>query len=229
MSNHTSTDSDLGSLTSIDAVLTLSPVIPVVVLDDPADAVPLARALHAGGVPVIEVTLRTAAGLEAITRIATACPEVTVGAGTVTSPAQADAVARASARFVVTPGSAPALLDAVATTGLPVLPGAVTPSELVALIERGQDTVKFFPAEQSGGVGYLRALAGPFPGVRFCPTGGIDAGNAADYLALPSVRCVGGSWLTPASAIREAAWDVIEHRARQAVAHLASLTSHGTD
>jgi 2-dehydro-3-deoxyphosphogluconate aldolase/(4S)-4-hydroxy-2-oxoglutarate aldolase len=183
------------------SLLDVSPVIPVVVLDDPAAAVPMARALLDGGVRVIEVTLRTDAALESIRRIAAEVPDALVGAGTVTRPEHAAAAARAGARFLVTPGVTDDVLDAATDTGLPVLPGAATVSEAMRLVERGFAELKFFPAAAAGGPPYLRAIAGPLPDLRFCPTGGVSASSAPDYLALPNVPCVGGSWLTPADAL----------------------------
>lgn len=197
-------------------VVDLAPVIPVVVLDDPAVAVPLARALVAGGLPAIEVTLRTPTALACIERIAAEVPDAVVGAGTVLVPEQADAAVRAGAAFLVSPGATPRLLGALADSGVPYLPGAATASEVMALAERGIGEVKFFPAEAAGGVPYLKSLAGPLPDVRFCPTGGITAGTAGSYLALPNVACVGGSWLTPADALAAGAWDRVEQLAREA-------------
>lgn len=178
------------------SLLTISPVVPVVVIGDAADAVPTAEALLRGGVGIIEVTLRTPAALAAIERIAAEAPGIVVGAGTVTTPESADAAARAGAKFLVTPGSTDRVLDAAAATGLPVLPGAATVSEAMRLAERGHTELKFFPAEAAGGVPYLKSIAGPLPDLRFCPTGGITAATAPSYLALPNVGCVGGSWLT---------------------------------
>ena len=197
-------------------LLSLSPVIPVVVIDDVADAVPLARALARGGIPVMEITLRTEAGLGAIERVAAEVPETTVGAGTVTTPEEAAAARRAGARFIVTPGATDRLLAAVLDTGLPLLPGASTLTEILRLREHGQQAVKFFPAEAAGGAAYLSAVAGPVPDVRFCPTGGITPANAASYLALPNVGCVGGSWLTPRAEVRAGDWAAIERLAAQA-------------
>jgi 2-dehydro-3-deoxyphosphogluconate aldolase/(4S)-4-hydroxy-2-oxoglutarate aldolase len=197
-------------------LLSISPVIPVVVIDDAADAVPLARALARGGVRIMEITLRTPAGLGAIERVAAEVPETTVGAGTVTTPEEADAARRAGARFIVTPGATDRLLGAVLDTGLPLLAGASTLTEILRLREHGQQAVKFFPAEASGGAAYLRAVAGPVPDVRFCPTGGISRANAAEYLALPNVGCVGGSWLTPGAAVRSGDWPAIELLAAEA-------------
>jgi 2-dehydro-3-deoxyphosphogluconate aldolase/(4S)-4-hydroxy-2-oxoglutarate aldolase len=177
-------------------LLELSPVMPVVVIDDADDAVPTARALLAGGIGVIELTLRTPAALAAIERVATEVPDIVIGAGTVTSPGQAKQAADAGARFLVTPGCTDAVVDACFETGLPFLPGASTVSEAMRLAERGLTAMKFFPAEASGGVAFLKAIAGPLPSLRFCPTGGITVASAPSYLALPNVGCIGGSWLT---------------------------------
>lgn len=199
-----------------DALLDLAPVLPVVVLDDAAAAVPLARALAAGGLPAIEVTLRTPAGLPAIERIAAEVPEAVVGAGTVTAPEQARAAAAAGAAFLVSPGSTAQLRRAVADTGVPALPGVSTVSEAMALLEEGTTAMKFFPAEAAGGRAYLKSLAGPLPQARFCPTGGITVDSAADYLALPNVGCVGGTWLAPGEAVAAGDWTRITALARQA-------------
>jgi len=199
-------------------LLTVSPVVPVVVVDDVAQAVPLARALARGGVGIIEITLRTAAGLGAIERVAAEVPEILTGAGTVTTPEEVEAVRRAGAQFIVTPGSPPRLLESVLDAGLPVLAGSSTLTEMMRLAEQGLTAMKFFPAEASGGRPYLSAVAGPMPGLRFCPTGGISAANAADYLALPNVGCVGGSWLTPGEAVAAGDWARIEDLAREAAA-----------
>lgn len=195
-----------------------APVIPVVVIDDAAAAVPLARALVAGGLPVIEVTLRTPAAAAAIAAIARSVPEAIVGAGTVLGADDLALAIRSGARFGVSPGATPALLDAVARHRLPFLPGAATASEAMALLERGFAMQKFFPAESMGGVGALRALAGPLPQVRFCPTGGVGASNASQYLALANVVCVGGSWVAPPDAIKAGDFARIEELARAAVA-----------
>ncbi|MBB6121621.1 bifunctional 4-hydroxy-2-oxoglutarate aldolase/2-dehydro-3-deoxy-phosphogluconate aldolase [Nocardiopsis algeriensis] len=199
-------------------ILDLAPVMPVVVIDDLEAAVPLARALVAGGLPGIEVTLRTPAALSAIERIAAEVPEAVVGAGTVVTPDQARAASDAGARFLVSPGCTASLASAMADTGLPFLPGASTASEAMALLERGLTELKFFPAEASGGAAFLKSLLGPLPQVRFCPTGGITSASAPDYLALANVGCVGGSWLTPAALVAEGAWDRIEALAREAAA-----------
>jgi len=199
-------------------LLDLAPVIPVVVLDDPDAAVPLARALVAGGLPVIEVTLRTAAALEAIERIAAEVPDAVVGAGTVVRATDAERSKAAGSRFLVSPGSTDALREAMDATGLPFLPGVSSASEAIALLEHDVTTMKFFPAEAAGGVPYLKSLGGPLPQVRFCPTGGITPQSAPTYLALGNVGCVGGSWLTPADAVRAGDWDRIESLAKEASA-----------
>jgi 2-dehydro-3-deoxyphosphogluconate aldolase/(4S)-4-hydroxy-2-oxoglutarate aldolase len=188
-------------------LLDLVPVVPVVVVDDADSAVPLARALVDGGVPVVELTLRTPVALDAIRRIAEEVPEVLVGAGTVVDPGQAKRAADAGARFLVSPGCTPRLLDAMEDTGLPFLPGAATVSEVLALLERGHRELKLFPAEASGGTAFLKAVASPVPQARFCPTGGVGPANAGSYLALPNVGCVGGSWLTPGDAVASGDWD----------------------
>jgi 2-dehydro-3-deoxyphosphogluconate aldolase/(4S)-4-hydroxy-2-oxoglutarate aldolase len=180
--------------------------VPVVVVDDLAHAVPLARALVAGGLPVIELTLRTPVALDAIRAIASEVPEILVGAGTILAPGQAKEALDAGAQFLVSPGSTPTLLGAMAETGLPFLPGTATVSEVLAVLEAGYTEMKFFPAEASGGAAFLKSIASPVPAARFCPTGGITAVTAASYLALPNVGCVGGSWLTPANALAAGDW-----------------------
>src|SRR5690349_3213719 len=193
----------------VEDIVGLAPVIPVVVIDYLEDAVPLATALVRGGLPAIEVTLRTPAALAAIERIVAAVPGAVVGAGTVTTAQQVDEALAAGARFLVSPGATPNLLDALQAGDVPFLPGAATASDIVALIERGLTYGKFFPAEAMGGVKTLRAFAGPFPQMRFCPTGGIDPSNAANYLALSNVKCVGGSWMLPQDRIIERDWDAV--------------------
>ncbi|MDH6215289.1 bifunctional 4-hydroxy-2-oxoglutarate aldolase/2-dehydro-3-deoxy-phosphogluconate aldolase [Streptomyces pseudovenezuelae] len=198
------------------SVLDLAPVVPVVVLDDVADAVPLARALVAGGLPAIEVTLRTPVALDAIRAIAGAVPDAVVGAGTVITPAQVRESVAAGARFLVSPGWTDVLLEAMRGSGVAYLPGVSTTSEVVALLERGVREMKFFPAEAAGGTAYLKSLAGPLPQARFCPTGGIGAANAAEYLELSNVGCVGGTWMIPADAVTAGDWGRIESLAREA-------------
>ncbi|MGW3813759.1 bifunctional 4-hydroxy-2-oxoglutarate aldolase/2-dehydro-3-deoxy-phosphogluconate aldolase [Streptomyces sp. NPDC005046] len=200
------------------SVLDLAPVVPVVVVADAADAVPLARALVAGGLPAIEVTLRTPAALDAIRAIATEVPDAVVGAGTVLTPGQVAESVAAGARFLVSPGWTDALLGAMKASGVPFLPGVSTTSEVVALLERGVREMKFFPAQAAGGTAYLKSLAGPLPQARFCPTGGIGPDSAPDYLALPNVGCVGGSWMLPADAIAARDWRLVEELAREASA-----------
>ena len=202
----------------IESTLKLAPVVPVVVINDADHAVALARALVAGGTPAIEVTLRTPAALAAIRRIAAEVEGAHVGAGTVLTGKDLDAAAEAGATFAVSPGSTPALLDAADASGLPLLPGAATASEAMALLERGYRCMKFFPAAAAGGADLLRSLSGPLPGIRFCPTGGITAQNAARYLALPNVACVGGSWLTPRKLLEAGDWAAVESLAREAAA-----------
>ncbi|RSM47867.1 keto-deoxy-phosphogluconate aldolase [Amycolatopsis balhimycina DSM 5908] len=197
-------------------LLELSPVMPVVVIDDAADAVPTARALLAGGIGVIELTLRTPAALSAIERVAAEVPDIVIGAGTVTSPDQAKQAADAGAKFLVTPGCTDAVVDACFESGLPFLPGASTVSEAMRLAERGLSALKFFPAEAGGGVAYLKSIAGPLPSLKFCPTGGITVASAPSYLALPNVGCIGGSWLTPKSAVAAGDFAAIEKLAAEA-------------
>lgn len=199
-------------------LLALSPVIPVVVVDDAEHAVPLAQALLRGGVRVIELTLRTPAALAAIERVAAEVPGIVIGAGTVTTPEHAEQAAKAGAAFLVTPGSTDRVLDAAEDTGLPFLPGVATVSEAMRLVERGLTSLKFFPAEAAGGVDYLKSIGGPLPGLRFCPTGGITPESAPRYLALPNVGCVGGSWLAPKDALASGDFARIEELARAAAA-----------
>lgn len=208
--------SPVAGAVTVDDVMATSPVVPVVVIEDVAHAVPLARALLRGGVGVIEITLRTPAGLEAIRRVAAEVPDMLVGAGTVVTTDQVTTSVEAGASFLVTPGSPPRMLAAALGAGVPLLAGAGTVTEMMGLVERGLTAMKFFPAEPSGGRDYLAAVAGPLPHLRFCPTGGITPASAPSYLALPGVPCVGGSWLTPKDAVREERWDVVERLAREA-------------
>jgi len=203
---------------TIEEILKLGPVMPVVTIDAAEHAVPLARALVAGGVRAIEITLRTAAGLAAIRAIAQAVPEAVPGAGTVLTGADLDAAADAGAKFAVSPGATRDLLAAAASGALPYLPAIATASELMAAMEAGFTAVKFFPAAQAGGPAALKSLAGPFPAARFCPTGGVEAKTAPDYLALANVLCVGGSWIAPREAIAAGDFGRIEQLAREAAA-----------
>jgi len=191
------------------------PVIPVIVIDRVDDAVPLAEALVAGGVRVLEVTLRTAAGLPAMAAMARAVPEAIVGAGTVRNVADLRAARDAGAQFAVSPGFVPEVGQASRDLGLPLLPGVATASEVMAAQMQGFDFLKLFPAVPVGGLALLKALAGPFPDVAFCPTGGITPHNAGDFLALPNVRVCGGSWLTPGDIVAQRDWPAITALARQ--------------
>ncbi|MGN6381250.1 MAG: bifunctional 4-hydroxy-2-oxoglutarate aldolase/2-dehydro-3-deoxy-phosphogluconate aldolase [Dyella sp.] len=200
----------------VEATMRLAPVIPVVIIDDVAAAVPMARALVAGGTPAIEVTLRTPAALDAIRAIAQEVEGAVVGVGTVLNAEHLAAARAAGARFAVSPGVSPKLLDAADDSELPLLPGAATASEVMTLIERGYRFLKFFPAVPAGGTKLIGAWASPLPQVKFCPTGGISLSTASDFLALPNVLCVGGSWLTPADKLKVGDWAAIELLAREA-------------
>lgn len=197
-------------------IMTGQSVIPVIVLDDAKDAVPLAKALVAGGLPAIEITLRTDAALESIRRVAAEVPEALVGAGTILNAAQFDEAVAAGSKFIVSPGLTPELVEAANGSPVPLLPGAVTSSEIMAALEDGYSLLKFFPAEQAGGAAYLKSLSSPFGAVRFCPTGGVSAKNAPDYLSLPNVLCVGGSWVAPKDAVSGGDWDRITALAKEA-------------
>lgn len=209
------------TLRAID-VMQDAPVIPVIVLNDVAHAVPLARALVAGGIRMLEVTLRTPQALECIERIAQEVPEAVVGAGTVRSVTDAIAAGKAGARFAVSPGFTIDVGKACQDAGLPLLPGVATGSEIMQAYEAGLHELKFFPALQAGGVAMLRAWSGPFFDVKFCPTGGVSATNAPEFLALPNVVCVGGSWLTPADAMHSGDWARITALAKAARALTAA-------
>jgi 2-dehydro-3-deoxyphosphogluconate aldolase / (4S)-4-hydroxy-2-oxoglutarate aldolase len=204
-------------LTSLD-VMSDAPVIPVIVLSDVAHAVPLARALVEGGIRMLEITLRTPVALACIEAIVKEVPDAVAGAGTVRSAADAQAAAMAGARFAVSPGYTESVGKACHDLGIPLLPGVATASEVMAAQEGGYHALKFFPALQAGGVAMLKAWQGPFGDVKFCPTGGITGGNAGDFLRLPNVVCVGGSWLTPPEVIERGDWAHITQLARQAAA-----------
>ncbi len=195
-------------------------VITVVTLQDAADGAPLAAALARGGAPVVEITLRTPAGLEAVRRAAAEAPQACVGAGTCLTPADLEAAKAAGAAFAVSPGLSRELTAAADALELPYLPGVATASDVMAALAQGRRTLKFFPAVPAGGAAYMGALAGPFPGVRFCPTGGLTAQTAGSFLDLPNVVCVGGSWLAPGEAVARRAWDEVESLARAAVSAL---------
>jgi 2-dehydro-3-deoxyphosphogluconate aldolase/(4S)-4-hydroxy-2-oxoglutarate aldolase len=201
---------------NIREIMALAPVIPVLTVDSLEHAAPLARALVAGGLRVLEVTLRTAVALEAIRAMRKAAPEAIVGAGTLTRPEDFAQAASVGAQFGVTPGLTPELIAAARQTAFPLLPGIMSPTELIAARLAGFDALKFFPAEPAGGISMLSAFAGPFRDVLFCPTGGITRESAPRYLQLANVACVGGSWVTPAAAIRTGNWSHIEELARDA-------------
>jgi 2-dehydro-3-deoxyphosphogluconate aldolase/(4S)-4-hydroxy-2-oxoglutarate aldolase len=200
------------------SILAAAPVIPVLTIERAKDAVPLARALVAGGLPVLEVTLRTGEALAAIAAIAREVPDAVVGAGTITRPADIAQAVEAGAKFLVSPGTPEVLAIALAQTPLPSLPGCATVSEAMTLMAYGFTVVKFFPAEASGGIAWLKSVAAPLPDLRFCPTGGIDGTNAAAYLATPNVGAVGGSWVAPKDAIAAGDFDRITTLARGAAA-----------
>jgi 2-dehydro-3-deoxyphosphogluconate aldolase/(4S)-4-hydroxy-2-oxoglutarate aldolase len=200
------------------ALLAGTTVVPVLAVESVEGGVALARALVGGGLAVLEITLRTPPALEVIRAIDRAIDGAVVGAGTVLNPEQYRTAERAGARFVVSPGATDSLLAHAAASEIPFLPGAVTSTEVMSLVERGYSCLKFFPAEPAGGIAYLKALAAPLPDVRFCPTGGIDAASAPRYLALPNVLCVGGSWVAPGDAIAAGDWPRITALASAAAA-----------
>jgi len=199
-------------------IVRIGPVIPVLAFDSAEQGENVSRALHAGGVKVLEITLRTEAGLAAIERAAGLAPDIVVGVGTLTTPRQCEQAKKAGARFGVSPGLTRDLHKAAQDAGLPLLPGVMTPSDILLALELGYEIVKFFPAQQAGGVPMLKALNGPFPALRFCPTGGVGIDNAPTFLALPNVVCVGGSWLTPKEAVAAQDWNQITQLARAASA-----------
>ena len=196
-------------IAATEALLRHAPVIPVLTVEGADDAVPLAAALVAGGLPLLEVTLRTEGALKAITAMAKQVPGAIVGAGTIRTADQAKAAVDAGATFLVSPGATPQVIAAVQKLGVPFLPGCATASEAMRLAEEGFRFLKFFPAEAAGGLNYLKSLAAPLADLRFCPTGGIDAEKAKAYLALPNVVCVGGSWITPATALKAGDWATV--------------------
>jgi len=196
-------------------ILECQPVIPVVQIDDIADAVPLANALIKGGVRAIEVTLRSQAALDAIAAITAQLPQAIVGAGTVLNQEQYAQAVERGAKFIVSPGTNGALYGSARALGVPLLPGVMTPSDIVEALDRGYRVCKFFPAEQAGGIDFIKSLAGPFPQVTFCPTGGITPASAGRWLALPNVICVGGSWLAAQDLIKARDWEAITRRAQE--------------
>jgi 2-dehydro-3-deoxyphosphogluconate aldolase / (4S)-4-hydroxy-2-oxoglutarate aldolase len=203
---------------NVQAILATAPVMPVIVIRELAHAVPLAEALVAGGLKVLEITLRTQVAMQAVQVISAAVPEAIVGVGTVTRPQQFAAAQAAGARFAVSPGLTPALIAAAAQSGLPFLPGVFTPSEAMRAREAGFEFLKLFPAKQAGGLGMLKALGSPLPELGFCPTGGIDRDSFRDYLALPNVACVGGSWVAPNDLVGRGDWPAITALAAEAAA-----------
>lgn len=202
----------------VEQILKAAPVVPVMVIDEVKQAVPLAKALVAGGLPVLEITLRTATAMDSIRAIMAEVKGAIVGAGTVMTPAQLEMVAKAGCAFAVSPGSSPNLLDAAAEVEMPLLPGGVTATEVMSLLERGYTFQKFFPAEPAGGVPYLSSLSQPIPQVRFCPTGGITPALAPTYLKLANVITLGGSWMAPKALVAAGDWAGIEKLAREAAA-----------
>jgi 2-dehydro-3-deoxyphosphogluconate aldolase / (4S)-4-hydroxy-2-oxoglutarate aldolase len=200
----------------IAAIVARAPVIPVLTVERVADAVPLARALAKGGLSVLEVTLRTPVALDALRAMAAEVPEAVLGAGTVLNAQQLDQARRAGARFLVSPGCTRALAEAARASGMPFLPGIQTVSEAMALADLGFRLMKFFPADQAGGLGWLKAVAAPLAELKFCPTGGIGADTAPSYLALPNVACVGGSWVAPREAVAAGDWQKVERLAAAA-------------
>ncbi len=203
---------------SLIPVMTGQTVIPVLLIDKAADAVPLARALAKGGLPAIEITLRTSAALDAIRAVAEDVPEAIVGAGTILNAAHYEQAVTAGSKFIVSPGVTDAILKAADNSPVPLLPGCATASEVMSLRERGYTHVKFFPAEQAGGAAYLKALSSPLAGTFFCPTGGISLSNAMNYLTLPNVLCIGGSWIAPKELVNDGKWDEITALAAAAAA-----------
>lgn len=201
-------------------ILTTGPVMPVMVIQNLDDAVPLARALVAGGIKVLEITLRTPIALEAIKLISGEVKDAIVGAGTIANPGQLQAAEEAGAVFAISPGLTPSLLEAANNSNIALIPGIATLSELMLGMEYGLDHFKFFPAEAAGGIPLLKAISGPFPQATFCPTGGISLGNYNEYLQLPNVACVGGSWLAPQNVVNEKNWAKVTELAKQAVANV---------
>lgn len=206
----------MGVTADMPAIAALAPVVPVLTIEQLGDAVPLARALVRGGLRVLEITLRTEVAFEALRAIARDVPDAVVGAGTVLNGQQLDRARQAGARFAVSPGCTPALATAARAAGLPFLPGVQTVSEAMALREGGFTLLKFFPADAAGGLGWLKAVAAPLAGLRFCPTGGIGAETAPAYLALTNVACIGGSWMVPKNAVAAKDWAAIERLAAAA-------------
>jgi 2-dehydro-3-deoxyphosphogluconate aldolase/(4S)-4-hydroxy-2-oxoglutarate aldolase len=205
-------------MTSIPDILAMGPVMPVIVIDDSSEAVPLAQALIDGGIRTIEITLRTAAALDSIRAVADACPDILIGAGTVTNAALAASARDAGARFLVSPGTTDAVIKGAADAGLPLLPGAASLSEIMRLMDAGFSAIKFFPAATAGGPSFVKSLASPLAGLQVCPTGGISLDSATEWLSLPNVPCVGGSWIAPQTMISAGDFRTITANARAAAA-----------
>lgn len=205
------------------AIFAASPLVPVMVIDDLNQAVPMTKALAAGGITVYEVTLRTPAALQAIKAIREALPNALVGAGTVLNPQQYDAAVEAGAQFVISPGFTTELLEHARQQAVPLIPGVATPSEIMTAYSLGYDHLKFFPAEANGGAPALKAISAPLPQIQFCPTGGISPKNAHEYLALPCVATVGGSWMLPADALKQGDWQRVTQLSKEAVELVKSL------
>ncbi len=202
---------------SINEILKIAPVVPVMVVERIEDAVPLARALYNGGLKVLEITLRTPCALDAITAMVEALPaDAVIGAGTIITPKDLEAAIKAGSTFLVSPGTTPALIEAAKASIVPLLAGVATPTEAMNLYVQGFSHQKFFPAEAAGGVPMLKSIGGPLPQITFCPTGGIDLARAPSYLALPNVACVGGTWMAPKELMKAGRWDEIERLAREA-------------
>lgn len=202
---------------TIDQILKVAPVVPVMVVERIEDAVPLARALYNGGLKVLEITLRTPCALDAITAMVEALPaDAVIGAGTIITPKDLEAAIKAGSTFLVSPGTTPALIEAAKASVVPLLAGVATPTEAMNLYVQGFTHQKFFPAEAAGGVPMLKSIGGPLPQITFCPTGGIDLARAPSYLALPNVACVGGTWMAPKELMQAGRWDEIERLAREA-------------
>jgi 2-dehydro-3-deoxyphosphogluconate aldolase/(4S)-4-hydroxy-2-oxoglutarate aldolase len=202
---------------TIDQILKVAPVVPVMVVERIEDAVPLAKALYAGGLKVLEITLRTPCALDAIAAMVEALPaDAVIGAGTIITPKDLEAAIKAGSTFLVSPGTTPALIEAAKASLIPLLAGVATPTEAMNLYVQGFTHQKFFPAEAAGGVPMLKSIGGPLPQITFCPTGGIDLARAPSYLALPNVACVGGTWMAPKELMKAGRWDEIERLAREA-------------
>ncbi len=208
-------------MTAIKQIMNTSPVIPVMVINNVEHAIPLAKALVEGGLKVLEITLRTDAALESIKRIKAEVPDAIVGAGTVVNVKTLNQAIAAGSEFIVSPGVTDAVIDAALTSSVPILPGVITPSEVMKLLEKGITEMKFFPAEAAGGIPMVKSIGAPLPQVTFCPTGGVSPKNAADYLALKNVACVGGSWMAPANLVDTENWGEIKRLTVEAI-HIAT-------